>query len=367
MNNNSQWLTSFRSQNLGLTMAGLVCFALLFACSGSAKPQNSAVDSEAKGGIEDSSRNRTPGIILNDFSKQISQVVRIVYQDQQGRIWFGTENGAFVVVGDSLTHIDGIQSEIGKGVSIKSIAEGKDGRIWFGHTDGLSVMEGDSVTNYYESDGLLNNDVWCIEVDASGTVWVGTYEGLCRFDGQVFTPFSLPEGQIDTNLAISSTKMVHRILEDSSGGLWFCTNAGLFSYKNNRLKHVSKLLGIQTNFITDIVEAKKGEYWLSSPSGLIHLKEEQLMHDTKAVLSHYKGIGGIQVDSMGDLWFNCHRAIFRYNGHQVITHLEEKGENGPLTFKIYRDHLNRLWFVGFGGAYRYENGELLNITKKGPF
>ncbi len=93
-------------------------------------------------------------ILLHKPVEQISQVVRMMFQDSKGNIWFGAEGGAFKLTGDSLIHIDSIRSESGGRVTIKDITEGKDGKIWLGHTDGISSIDGALVTNYYESDGF---------------------------------------------------------------------------------------------------------------------------------------------------------------------------------------------------------------------
>ncbi len=139
---------------------------------------------------------------IDRSNNQISGVIPAIFQDSKGNIWFGTQNGAFKLSGDSLVHIDGFKSESGKGVTIEDIAEDKDGRIWFAHHAGVSSIDGTSVTNYYESDGLISNSAWCIETDVNGNVWIETIEGACIFDGQRFTKFDLPEGKKDTTLAI---------------------------------------------------------------------------------------------------------------------------------------------------------------------
>jgi ligand-binding sensor domain-containing protein len=300
-------------------------------------------------------------------NKQISDVVRTIFQDSQGTIWFGTQNGAFKQTGDSLIHMDGIKSESGKGVTIKGIAEDKNGIIWFGHTDGISRVDGTVVTNYYESDGLISNDVWCIETDVHGNIWIGTIEGTCLFDGQRFTNFILPEGKIDPNLGVSSTKMIHSILEDSKGTIWLSTNAGLFSYADNKLVNVSEKVGIQTNFVNRIVEDKKGGFWVSTSIGLFHLKESILTNISERHFKESKGTGSLIVDSKGDIWFNCSRSIYRLNGENLTEYRIEPGDYGPLTFQVYEDQKSRLWFVGYEGAFRYENDRFINITQNGPW
>ncbi len=301
------------------------------------------------------------------FKKQISDVVRTIFQDSKGNIWFGTQNGAFKLTGDSLIHIDSIKSESGTGVTIKDIAEDKDGIIWFGHTDGISGIDGTLVTNYYESDDLISNDVWCIETDVNGNVWIGTIEGACIFNGQGFTNFDLPEGKIDTTVGVSSTKMVHSILEDSKGTIWFSTNAGLFSYTNKKLKNISEEVGIQTNFVSKIVEDKKGGFWVSTSKGLFYLKENTLTNISEMYFEESKGTGSIILDFKGDIWFNCSRSIYRLSGEKLTEYRIEEGNYGPLTFQIYEDQQKRLWFVGYGGAFRYENDRFVNITQNGPW
>lgn len=315
-----------------------------------------------------SKTNKDHSNFPNFDTQMISQVVRTIFQDSKGNLWFGTQNGAFKFNGDSLIHIDDIQSETRKGVTIKEITESKDGKIWLGHTDGVSSIDGDMVTNYYETDGLLNNDVWSIAADKNGEIWIGTIDGLCVFNGKEFKEFNLPEGKKDTTLGISSTKMVHSIFEDSNGTLWFSSNAGLFSYTNNTLTNVSERSGIKTNFINEVFEGKNGELWVSTKAGLYSLKNNRAKNITKGIIEIGKGIGSIAEDKNGNLWFvSDQHFLFTYNGEKLIEFKKTETNKGPVIFQIFKDRDNRLWFVGFGGAFRLEDGKFINITRNGPW
>ena len=305
-----------------------------------------------------------PAINLNN---QISQVVRTVFQDSRGDIWFGTQNGAFRHSGKSLIHIDSIRSELGKGVTIKDIAEDKNGKLWFGHTNGVSSIDGDIVTNYYESDGLISNDVWSIAADKNGEIWIGTIDGVCKFDRSHFTVFEIPEGKFDSTLGVSSTKMIHDIMEDSKGRLWFSTNGGIYIKDNSMLTNLSEKDGLTTSFVNQVIEDKKGLFWISTSKGLFCLKGDSLINMTELLFKDNKGTGSIIEDSKGNIWFNCHRSIYSLYENGLTEYPIEEGNNGPLTFQIYEDQQNRLWFVGYGGAYRYENEKFVNITENGPW
>jgi len=285
-----------------------------------------------------------------------------MYQDSKGVFWFGAEGGAFRLAGDSLIHIDSIKSESGGRVTIKDIAEDKDGRIWFGHTDGISSIDGKLVKNYYESDGLISNDVWCISSDTEGKIWIGTIEGACVFDGNTFAKFELPLGIRDSTVGVSSDKMITNLFNDRNGKLWISSNAGLFSYSNNTLTTVSKKVE-SLGF-----EDKAGGLWISSKQGLYHLKDNVTKNITNESIEIGKGIGSIAEDKDGKIWFvvNQHY-LYTFDGKELTEFKKSEENKGPVVFQIYKDQSDRLWFVGYGGAYRLENGKFVNITKNGPW
>lgn len=317
---------------------------------------------------ESNNRSNLSSFQLPSFDNQISDVVRTVFQDSKGNIWFGTQSGAFRHNGKSLIHIDSIKSESGSGVTIKDITEDKDGRIWFGHTGGISVFDGESTTNYYESDGLLSNDVWCISIDKNNHVWIGTIEGVCKYDGSHFTTFEIPEGKIDTTRGVSSTKMIHDIMEDSHGRMWFSTNGGVYIKDNDLLSNISEKDGLKTSFVNQVIEDKNGSFWISTSKGLFHYADKTLKNITEGITENLKGTGSIMQDSNGNIWFNSNlHDIYSFYGGNFAKYRIAEGDYGPAPFQIYEDQQKRLWFVGFGGAYRYENDKFINITQNGPF
>ena len=196
----------------------------------------------------DQSKNQN-SFQLSNFNNQISDVVRTIFQDSKGNLWFGTQDGAFQYNGKSLIHINSIKDESGRGVAIKDIAEDKHGKIWFGHSGGISVLDSETIINYHKSDGLTSNNVWSIAIDKNNYVWIGTIEGVCKFNGSLFTTFEIPEGKIDTTRGVSSTKMIHDIMEDSHGRMWFSTNGGVYIKENNSLTNISEKDGLKTSLL----------------------------------------------------------------------------------------------------------------------
>ena len=343
-----------------------LCFTLL-SCNGQDNGRNNKTDSGLTLSQTKKQNGQSSNVVLRP-ENQIADVVRVVFQDSKGNFWFGGEGGAYRLDGDVLNHMDGIKSKEGKGITIKDIAEDKDGKIWFGHTDGISVYDGTSLTNYYEGDGLLSEDVWCIMTDSNNQVWIGTIKGACKFDGSDFTSFDIPKGKIDPSRGVSSKEIVHHIMEDNRGRIWFSTNGGVYIKEGNLLTNLSEKDGLKSNFVNRVLEDRDGSYWICTSDGLYHYKQDILINITKDIILSGKGIGTVIQDFEGNIWFNSNlRDIYIFDGINFIKHRISEDEYGPAPFHIYEDKQRRLWFVGYGGAYRYENNQFINVTRDGPW
>ena len=75
-----------------------------------------------------------------------------------------------------------------------------------------------------EENGLSDNRVTCFLKDKTGFLWVGTKNGLNRYDGHSFRIFKPAQGNTISN------EVINDIVQDSSGKLWIATMAGLNIY-----------------------------------------------------------------------------------------------------------------------------------------
>lgn len=110
--------------------------------------------------------------------------------------------------------------------------------------------------HYTTHEGLPSNTIHCTFQDSFGFVWIGTRDGLTRFDGYDFrSPGSQELNDITT---LSSMD----IAEDEDGLIWFSTSEGVgrydpFSGKTERIGR----LGAGASF--DLLPDKKGSIWLT--------------------------------------------------------------------------------------------------------
>ena len=138
---------------------------------------------------------RYDGQSVTNFKPGGDVWIRTMMEDKNGNMWFGTRsNGMWRYDGKTYSNFTEKQ---GLGLSISSvtsIAEDKAGNIWFGvetRMAGVWCYDGRSFKTFTTKDGLVNNSIWYIIEDRDGNIWVGSRNnGLSRYDGKSFTPFT---------------------------------------------------------------------------------------------------------------------------------------------------------------------------------
>ncbi len=101
--------------------------------------------------------------------------------------------------------------------------------------------------NVSKKDGLSNSNVTSICVDHLGYVWLGTYDGLNRFDG--FETTSFFHNINDTTTVINN--IINNIYEDQTGQIWIMTSSGVCSY--NRDSQTFRRIRIENRLLKAII------------------------------------------------------------------------------------------------------------------
>lgn len=98
---------------------------------------------------------------------------------------------------------------------------------------GLGKFDG---TNWVKiSDPNLHNEVSSLLNDNNGNLWIGTYNGLTKFDGNQFTKLTTSNGLPSNH--------INQVKKDANGKLWIATNNGVATYENNIFTTIPQLVG----------------------------------------------------------------------------------------------------------------------------
>jgi len=116
--------------------------------------------------------------------------------------------------------------------------------------------------------GLSNERVISLHEDKEGTLWIGTYIGLNKFDSGSGTFVRYLNDPSDPNSL--SDNRIWSIYEDEKGYLWLGTNGGLnkFDKTTGKFIHYTEKDGLPNNVVYGILNDRDENLWLSTNKGI---------------------------------------------------------------------------------------------------
>ena len=127
------------------------------------------------------------------------------------------------------------------------------------------------LSHWQTEDGLPQSSATSIAQTPDGFLWVGTFEGLARFDGvrfQTFNRSSAPE------LPHNSILRLHC---DPQGRLWISTEEGLVTYQDGRWRSYGTTNGAPTTFIRTFANDSSGGLWVTAGGRIYQVTNEQFV------------------------------------------------------------------------------------------
>ena len=285
-----------------------------------------------------------------------SNHVRPIYQDRDGYLWFGTNNGG-------VSRYDGekfVNSTTDDGLadnSVWAIHQDRDGYLWFGTlANGVSRYDDKEFVNFTTDDGLADNSVWAIHQDRDGYLWFGTRGGVSQYDGEEFVNFTTDDGLIANS--------VFAIHQDQRGHLWFGTYSGVSRYDGEKFINFTTDDGLANDFVTVIHQDQKEHLWFGTNGGISRYDGDQFVNLTtnNGLVSNL--VRTIHQDQDGFLWFGFwDGGVSRYDGEKFINFTTDDGLADNSVWNILQDRAGSFWVSSPGkGISQYDSSDFINFT-----
>ncbi|GAA3614913.1 two-component regulator propeller domain-containing protein [Flavivirga amylovorans] len=351
-----------------------------------------------------------------------------LYEDTNNMIWIGTNNGLklYNPITETVKKYD-LFENLKTPIRVNSIERENDTLTWLGTSEGLILYSLENgvleryTSNSDRTNSLSNTHVLSIANDGN-YLWVGTYNGLNRFNKKNKQFISYFHNDEDKNSIADNT--IKALSINKNGDLWIGTLQGGISFlskghkkflnyntKNSSLPHneifdifqtsedylwiatngggVSKLdqknntftnythnsnhsQSLSTNSVYSVYEDREGILWVgtyaegvcfnASKNSLFKLIRHQI-HDNNSIIE--SRIRSVFIDSKDNLWFGTWGGVSVYNpNNQQYTSYSYQPENPTsLSFNtvtsIFEDYKGNMWFGTYSGGIN-----LLNSNKK---
>ena len=260
--------------------------------------------------------------------------------------------------------------------TVETIYQDSKGYIWIGTNDGLDRYNGYEFKHYkhdkYDKNSIANNYIVDIIEDKNGYIWVSTIGGLSRINPDKDEIKNYYSKEDSGNLSNSN---LWQILCTKDNRLIASTIDGLNVYDKNKDKFTRILYKegeLPSQYIYSLEEDINGHIWVGTDNGLVELDK-----DLNIVKSYQDAIGDSDIynvydDSKGNIWVcTLDNGLFKINldDNSVENY---KNNNSKISIPsnnvrdIISDSEGKLWIATDKGlcTFDYEREEFITYNKK---
>jgi ligand-binding sensor domain-containing protein/signal transduction histidine kinase len=245
--------------------------------------------------------------------------------------------------------------------AIRAIAQTRDGYIWLGTEEGVVRFDGVRFTVFDKAntDALKNNYVFALYEDREGSLWVGTDGGgLTRLKDERFTTLTTTDGLVNAT--------VMSISEGRDGSLWVGTGGGLSRFKDGRFTTYTTKEGLAHDSVYSVCEGRDGSLWVGTANGLGRFKDGRFTTYTRKEGLPHNVVRAIYEDGEGNLWIGTFGGgLARLKDGKFTAYTKRHGLSNDKIWSIYEDRQKNLWIgTDSGGLNRFRDGEFATYTTK---
>lgn len=325
---------------------------------------------------------------LQAFSRE--HMIRKTLRDNTGAWWIATENeGLFRIArgGDTqqFTRATGLPSD-----HVWDIFEDREGNIWAGTQNGLARLRQDKFITYTVRNGLRSDITTALAPAADNGVWIGSQSGLQHFTvpgnrndtllqavavgdllalegGTVLASTSagireVSQHEILVPRAISGLHDIEQTAESRSGDLWFYgRQAGLWHSARTAQPELINEPALLQHVVLSMQGGPHDQVWLGLENGTVILRPPA----GSRVFTSADGLAGGAVRFLsprpdGTLWVASDHGLAYFDGERFRHWNRSSGLPGDRLLWVVPDEHGNLWLGYSTGVARLRAAALLH-------
>jgi len=207
-------------------------------------------------------------------------IVFSIFHDSKNQMWIGSYLGGLQKYNPKTKDFDSYRHDPASSLSIagndvRSIAEDTNGDLWLAtNREGVDRFDiSENVFYHYNKKNNYLDDQYTVQVfiDSRGNLWVATIWGLAFLQkgGQVFKNYHYDKHDT-TTISNNEIKVVY---EDKLKNIWVGTNNGLNKFNYETEKFVRYSTGLKNKHIASILSDKHNNIWVSTGTNLAMLNQ----------------------------------------------------------------------------------------------
>ena len=229
-----------------------------------------------------------------------------------------------------------------------------------------------ALTQYVQStwnseQGLPQNSVHAVAQTTDGFLWMGTEEGLARFDGvafQVFTSHGSPGLKSD---------YIQTLAADRDGSLWIGTDSGLSHWvpghgttrSEGTFQTITRNQGLAGDSVTALAIDPSGNLWAGTSQGLSCLRDGRLVNLPASQRLAGISVRALAAQSDGTLWIGSDSGLFRSASGKLDQWTKRDGMPDSIVTAIAATPapVGDVWVGTLGGGLALVHNGRISIPK----
>ena len=281
--------------------------------------------------------------------------------DDPQALWVGTEAGIARFDGTLFTEPLRVRQRELSHHFIEDLHADDDGALWI-VTFGGGVTVYDLADKTYDhlfptETGLAANDVYALLEDSQGNIWVGTSNGLSKFDGRAWETFT----QFNSGL---NYRYVTGLAEDKLGRVWISTLSGGSVYNHgewieyDRWGDFEGEQQIPSNSLFNVYYDSQDRVWFATGLGAAVLEDGEWTLYNRGDGLNTNIISVVTEDSLGRVWLTHWQGInILDNGIWNSLKTENADIRTDLVLASREDSQGRMWFGTIGDGVAIFDGQ----------
>jgi len=199
--------------------------------------------------------------------------------------------------------------------------------------------------------GLPHGTVRGFAQTRDGYLWLATYEGLVRFNGEKFRIYDKASGPAILNSGIVT------LARTSDDALWLGTFGGLIRFRNGQFEKVAPQ--IASDIITALVVSRDGTVWAGTASGkIVHIRGERA--ELLKIPLPNSPVNSLAVKGK-DVWIGTSRGLFRFDGQKLDSWTTKNGLSNDAVAMLLDDDDGAILIGTDTGLDRISGGTIEHV------
>ena len=280
-----------------------------------------------------------------------------------------------------------------------TLAIAPDGDLWVGNDTDLFRIPSSNFNQftltgaitYHPGPGRAARKINCLRFSRSGVLWIGTADGLFRYEGDQFVPVGprvptqrideapdghllvialdsfmefagselVPHPNLARELGVKEDEIFH-VLKDSHGNTWYCTVLGVAREKDGRIEKLATYAP-NKHAAFRAYEDRQGTVWIGKEEGLFRATDTGL----ELVVSGIK-VRSFFSDRDGQLWVGTNGdGLYRFKERAIRVFTTDDGLPNNLIMTVITAHDGSVWTgANCGGISRFDGKHFQTYSEK---